>query len=105
MTPALLEHGARSCGTGVSAFWGILASFAAYPPAYLLARWELRLLEKSRTASDGRVGAIQDTIQTISMIKMMGYELFTFRRLSALRRKEFSYQFRARVVGFASAAL
>lgn len=90
---------------GVSAAWGIAVSFLAYPPAYLLSKWELRLFDKSRGASDARISAIQETVQTISMVKMSGYERYTFDRLNSLRQKEFRYQYWARIIGFISAGL
>lgn len=89
----------------VSAAWGIAFSFLVYPPAYLLSRWELSLFDKSRGASDERIPATQEAVHTIGMIKMSGYEGFTFKRLNALRQIEFKYQFWARAVGFVSAAI
>jgi ABC-type bacteriocin/lantibiotic exporter with double-glycine peptidase domain len=74
-------------------------------PAYFLTRLEYTLFEKELQVKDEKVSLLQETIQAISMIKMMATERYWYGRVSSVRDREYAILIRARLVGAISGFL
>lgn len=76
-----------------------------FPPAYFLTKLEYKIFEKRLGIRDERVSLMQEAVQAISMIKMMAAERFWYKRIHAVRDREFKKLIQARLVGFLSGLL
>ncbi|WWC93054.1 uncharacterized protein L201_008018 [Kwoniella dendrophila CBS 6074] len=90
---------------GKSGMWGFATLIFTCPPAYFLTKWEYQIYEKRLTIRDERVSLMQEGIQAISMIKMMATEKFWYRRISAVRKREFNKMVLAQLMGYLSSLL
>jgi len=76
-----------------------------FPPAYVLTRLEYKVFERELQVKDEKISLLQETIQAISMIKMMATERYWYGRVSAVRDGENALLLRARLVGAISGFL
>ena len=58
-------------------------------PGFFLTRLDYRIRTKIAATCDNRMSLMQEAIQAIAMIKMMATEVFWYRRISAIKEREF----------------
>lgn len=90
---------------GYSGFIGLATLLLTFTPAYILTRLEYKLFEKELAIKDEKVSLLQETIQAISMIKMMATEGYWYRRVNGVRDREYAVLIRARLLGAVSGFL
>jgi len=90
---------------GTSGVVGMASLLLTFPPAYVLTRLEYKVFERELQVKDEKISLLQETIQAISMIKMMATERYWYGRVSAVRDGENALLLRARLVGAISGFL